>query len=135
MCAKRYRARILRLRHRLRLSRRFGKRLGRLPPTEGTSPRHSSLLTVIVCLSGGIRAEAVLDTAASGPVVNPGLVKKIVTLKCKTKAKISQADGGPMKGGTHVVNTSFKFLSQKNHTNVNDLLDFSFDAEVLDIGQ
>ena len=34
-----------------------------------------------------------------------------------------------------MVNTSFKFLVQENHSSIDGLLDFSFDAEVLDIGQ
>ena len=90
---------------------------------------------VIVCFHGGIRAEAVLDTAASGPVVNPKLAKKIGSLKRRTKARISQVDGSSLKGGTQVVNTSFKFVKQENHSSIDGLLNFSFDAEVLDIGQ
>ena len=89
---------------------------------------------VIVYFHGDIHAEAVLDTAASGPVVNPELARKIGSLKQRTKARISQADGGLLKGGTRVVNTSFKFLTQENHSSIDGLLDFSFDAEVLDIG-
>ena len=103
--------------------------------TEGTNPKHSSLLTVIVCFHGGIRAEGVLDTAAFGPVVNPKLAKKLGSLKRRMKARISQADSGSLKGGTRVFNTSFKFLKQENYSSIDGLLDFSFDAEVLDIGQ
>ena len=67
--------------------------------------------------------------------MNPKLAKKIRSLKQRMKVKISQADGSSLKGGTQVVNTSFKFLVQENHLSIDGLLDFSFDAEVLDIGQ
>ena len=68
-------------------------------------------------------------------MVSPRLARKIGTLRCRTKVNISPADGGPIKGSTHVVNTSFKFLSQENYTDINDLLEFNFDTEVLDLCQ
>ena len=55
---------------------------------------------VIVYFYGSIHAKAVLDTAASGLVVNPKLARKIGSLKWRTKARVSQADGGSLKGGT-----------------------------------
>ena len=58
----------------------------------------------------------------------------IGTCRHKTRPRILQADGGLIKGGTRVVNTSFKFLSDATHTYNNNLLDFSVDTEVLDIG-
>ena len=95
------------------------------------SGQDSSLLTVTVVLKGGIRAEAVIDTAASGPVVNTELADKIGTLRRLTKAKISQADGNKLRGGNQVVNTSFSFISASN-TSASSA--FNLDAEVLDMG-
>ena len=108
--------------------------------------------------------EAVIDTAASGPVVSPRIGRKLGMLKRVLAARISQADGGTLKGGKQVVNTSFKFLnssslsspSKRQKRNLkyrkssplltnrsrsssplsfNELLDFDFNVEVLDIGQ
>ena len=55
----------------------------------GKTPRHSSLLTVTMVLKGGIRAEAVIDTAASGPIEDAKLAMKIGTLTRRTKARIA----------------------------------------------
>ena len=113
----------------------------------GITPNHSLFLTVNIVFLGGIKTEAVIDTAASGPVVSSRLGRKLGTFKRASKARISQADGGILKGGKQVVNSSFKFLkalsclytTNSSHSfssiPINDSLDFDFNAEVLDIGQ
>ena len=104
----------------------------------GVTPKHSTLLTVYVVFPGGIRAEAVIDTAASRPVVCPKLGKKLGILQRISAARILQADGGTLKGGKQVVNTSFKFLRSSKSCSptvpINELTDFEFNAEVLEMG-
>ena len=88
-------------------------------------------MTVFVLLDGGLRIEAIIDTAASGSVVSPCLAKKIGARKRKIKANIQQADGKLLPGGNRVVNTSFSILSP---TQPNRTCSFKYDAEVLEMG-
>ena len=113
--------------------------------TIGITPRHSSLLTVMVVLQGGIKVEAIVDTAASGPVVSTRLAARIGTLCRKNKANISQADGNNLIGGKRVVNTNFSFLSEitsvsettslSTYTSILNYRTFQLHAEVLNIGR
>ena len=93
-----------------------------------------------------------IDIAASGPVVSKRLDRKLGMVRRVSTARISQADGGTLKGGKQVVNSSFKFLnsfslsslSKRQNRNrrqnspslspslvsLNDLINFDFNAEV-----
>lgn len=115
----------------------------------GVTPTNSPLLTAyVIFFPGGIKVEAVVvDTAASGSVVSKRLGKKLGMVQRASAARISQADGGTLKGAKEVVNSSFKFLISFSFaplTNrprlfspvpINESADFGFNAEVLDIGQ
>ena len=58
--------------------------------------------------------EAVIDTAASSLVVSPEIGRKLGIFKRASEARILQADGGTLKGGKIVVNSSFKFLNSSS---------------------
>ena len=93
----------------------------------GRTPRHTPLLTVKVHLAGA-EVEAVVDTAASAPVVGKRQAWKLGIWKRAKKIKVRQGDGSSF-GGNFVVNTTFKVMDLSIV-----LGKFAMDAEVLHIG-
>ena len=92
------------------------------------------LLTVRIQLAGE-EVEAIVDCAASAPVVGKRLAKKLVVWKRARKVNVRQGDGSHSSGGIFIVNTSFKgFDLVSSTTSPTVLCKFSLDAEVLDIG-
>lgn len=94
-------------------------------------------MIVVVLLEGGLRVEAIVDTAALGSVVSPRIAKKIGTRKRRLKVNIQQADGKLLLGGQRVVNTSFSILSPTNLNNPNlnnPTSTFIYNAKVLEMG-
>ena len=65
---------------------------------------------VIVVLKGGLKAEAVIDTAATAPVIGWKLEKQLGLARRRLLIKIMQADGRNLSGGSYIVNSSFRFL-------------------------
>jgi len=99
----------------------------------------------MVALKGGLKAEAVIDTAATAPVIGWKLGKQLGLARRKLPVKITQADGRNLSGGSHIVNSSFRFSGQDPISATPSLTstlapslqstEWSLDAEVLDIGR
>jgi len=66
----------------------------------------------MVALKGGLRAEAVIDTAATAPIIGWKLGKQLGLARRKWPVKITQADSRNLSGGSHIVNSSCRFLGQ-----------------------
>ena len=99
----------------------------------------------MVALKGGLKAEAIIDTAATAPVIGWKLGKQLGLARRKLPVKIIQADGRNLSGRSHIVNSSFRFLRQDPISAIPSptstlapspqSTEWSLDAEVLDIGR
>ena len=78
--------------------------------------------------------EAIVDCAASAPVVGKRLAKKLGVWKRARKVNVRQGDGSHLSVGNFIVNTSLKVFVLVSSTSPTVLGKFSLDAEVLDIG-
>ena len=100
----------------------------------GRTPRHTPLLTVQIQLAGD-EVEAIVDCAASAPLVGKRFAKKLGVWNRARKINIRPGDGSHLSGGKFIVNTSFKVFDLVSSTTSPTVLrKFSLDAEVLDIG-
>jgi len=71
------------------------------------TPRHTSLLTVGVLITGE-EVDAIVDCTASAPMVGERLVKKMGVWKRAKKVNVNQGDGSNLSGENFVINISFQ---------------------------
>ena len=100
---------------------------------------------VIVTLKGRLKVEAVIDTAATAPVISWKLGKQLGLARRRLLVKIIQADSKNLSGGSYIGNSSFRFLGQdpisvtpiltSTLPPLPQLTKWSLDMEVLDIGR
>ena len=89
------------------IRRGFGKRVRSPSPTVGRTPGRTPLLTVQIQLPVE-EVKAIVDCAASAPVVGKQLAKKLEVWNRARKINVSQGDGSHLSGGNFIVNTSLK---------------------------
>ena len=120
--------------HRIGIQRGFGKRESSPSPAVRRSSRHTPLLTVRIQLTGE-EVEAIVDCAASAPVVGKRLAKKLGVWQRAWKVNVRQGDGSHLSEGNFIINTSFKVFDLVSST-TSPIISrmFACDAEVLDIG-
>jgi len=63
----------------------------------------------MVVLKGGLEAEAIIDTAATAPVIRWKLGKQLGLARRRLPVKIMQADSRNLSGGSYIVNSSPRF--------------------------
>ena len=120
--------------HRIGIQRGFGKRESSPSPAVRRSSRHTPLLTVRIQLTGE-EVEAIVDCAASAPVVGKRLAKKLGVWQRAWKVNVRQGDGSHLSRVNFIVNISFKVYDLVCSTTSPTVLgNFSLDAKVLNIG-
>ena len=109
------------------------KRVSRLASAVGRTSRHTPLTTLRVQLAEE-EVEAIVDCAASAPVVGKRLAKNLGVWKMARKVNVRQRDGSQLPGENSIVNTLFKGFDLVSSTRCTTVLGkFSLHAEVLDI--
>ena len=76
-------------------------------PAIRRTPQQTPLLTVRIQLAAEAVA-AIVDCAASAPVVGKRLAKKLGVWTRALKVNVRQGDGSHLSGGNFIVNTWFK---------------------------
>jgi len=64
----------------------------------------------MVALKRELKAVAIIATAATAPVIGWKLGKWLGLARRRLPIKITQADGKNLNGGSHIVNSFFRFL-------------------------
>jgi len=99
----------------------------------------------MVVLKEGLKAEAVIDTATTAPIIGCKLGKQLGLVRRRLPIKIIQADSKNLSRDSHIVNSTFRFLEQdpvsvallpaSTLASSSQSIKWSLDVEVLDIGR
>ena len=111
----------------------MGKRVRSPSPAVRRTPRHTPFLTVRIQLAVE-EVEAIVDSAASVPVVGKRLAKKLGVWNMVRKVNVRDGDESHLSGGNFIVNASFQVFDLVfSPTSPTVLSKFTLDAEVLNI--